>query len=284
MLEGAFVAMVTPFTEKGEIDLPGVARLLAYFEHHGLTGVVVAGTNGEGPSLSSTEKRDITQFAVRHSGKLKVIAGLATCSLTEARWLAKRASESGAMAGLVLPPFYFPPNFEGIEAWFRELATTVELPLILYNIPQNVGFSLPPPMVERLLRLPSIAGIKDSSGNPALLEEYLVSAHKSGKEVLVGDERLLLSALYQGASGTISGLANSTPHLIARQVRERSEVLQALIETACQNLKTHPQPAVHKYVLHLRGMPFWGMRPPLVPLSPEAQAQVASFLQEYALT
>lgn len=284
MLHGAFVAMVTPFTEKGDIDEVGVVRLLAYWESQGLTGVVVAGTNGEGPSLSATEKRDLVHLAVKHSGKLKVIAGLATCSLTEARWLVKRASESGAMAALVLPPFYYPPNPEGIEAWFGELASTSELPLILYNIPQNVGFSLPPPMVERLFRFPSVAGIKDSSGDPSLLEAYLQSALKNGKEVLVGDERLILTALSQGASGTISGLANSTPHLIARQVQERSEVLQTFIEEACQNLKKHPQPAVHKYVLHLRGMPFWRMRPPLVPLSEAEQVEVASFLKEFPFT
>ncbi|MEM4409268.1 MAG: dihydrodipicolinate synthase family protein, partial [Candidatus Caldarchaeum sp.] len=120
MLHGAFVAMVTPFAESGEIDEPGVARLLAYFEHLNLTGVVVAGTNGEGPSLSTIEKRDLVRLAVKLSGKLKVIAGLATCSLTEARWIAKQASEAGATAGLVIPPFYFPPDFDGIEKWFHE--------------------------------------------------------------------------------------------------------------------------------------------------------------------
>ncbi|MBA3725346.1 MAG: dihydrodipicolinate synthase family protein, partial [Armatimonadetes bacterium] len=91
MLSGAFTAIVTPFAEDGSIDYPAFARLLAWHEAEGMDGVVAAGTNGEGPSLSAPEKRDLVSFAVQHAGKLSVIAGLGTCAITEAIWLSNQA-------------------------------------------------------------------------------------------------------------------------------------------------------------------------------------------------
>lgn len=121
MLAGAYTALVTPFDASGGIDYPGVARLLAWHEANGMDGVVVAGTNGEGPSLSAIEKRDLLRFAVEHSGALKIILGAGTCSITEAIWLSDQAKKAGAVASLVLPPFYFPASQTGLKNWFEEL-------------------------------------------------------------------------------------------------------------------------------------------------------------------
>src|SRR3954467_7098266 len=103
----------------GEIDVSAMARLLAWFEACGCTGAVLAGTNGEGPSLSATEKRDLIRESMPLRGKLDIILGIASSSLEEAVWLCNQARKSGAAAALVMPPSYFREATEdGLVEWF----------------------------------------------------------------------------------------------------------------------------------------------------------------------
>jgi 4-hydroxy-tetrahydrodipicolinate synthase len=283
VLGGAFTALVTPFGDSGEIDYAGLVRLLAWHEANGMDGVVVAGTNGEGPSLSAIEKRDLVRFSCQQAGNLKIIFGAGSCSLPEAVWLCEQGEKAGAAAALVLPPYYFSAEMSGVEDWFRRLIAASPLPIIVYNFPKTTGITLEPSMVERLLQMENCIGIKDSSGDVELLHAYLAVAAAHSKSMLVGDERLLLNALTLGGGGTISGLANSYPTLVARQVRERSEALQALIDECAATLKALPQPAVHKTVLDHRGLPGGRVRPPLEPLSADAAVSVAAFVDRFGM-
>jgi 4-hydroxy-tetrahydrodipicolinate synthase len=278
---GSFVALVTPFTPLGTIDFPAVARLLAYHESAGTTGVVLAGTNGEGVSLSGPEKRELVEFAVQHAGGLDVVCGLATCSLTEAIWLSKRAHEAGAIASLAMPPFYFKAAEEGIEAWYRALVSASALPCILYNFPSNVGFALSPELVRRLFETEHVVGVKDSSGDRASLEAYLDAAKSVGKQVFVGDERLVVECLRGGGSGTVSGLANSYPRLVGRLANEGTDELQTVTNEAYAAIKKHPQPAVHKHVLACRGLPGGQLRAPLIDLNDASKREVAMFIETF---
>lgn len=279
MLRGAYTAMVTPFASDGSIDFPAVARLLAWHESQGMDGVVVAGTNGEGTSLSAPEKRDLVEFAVKHAGALRIVAGLGTCSITEAVWLAKQADKAGAEAVLSLPPFYFKAASEyGLFEWFATLIRGTDIPVILYNFPLTTGITLSEELVRKLLS-EGAAGIKDSSGDFDLFQSYL---HCSpDKPVLVGDERLILRALGKGGAGAISGLANSFPRLISRAVHERDFALQTFIEEAVKAIKIHPHQAAHKYVLSIKGLPGGRVRPPLEPLSPDAMQLIEKFIARF---
>lgn len=276
----AFTALVTPFDEKFRVDAAAIVRLLAWHKANGMDGVVVAGTNGEGPSLSAAEKRDLFQLACEHAAGLRVVAGLGTCALSEATWLARRAAEAGAEMLLLQAPFYFRSASEsGLEAFFDAVLSESPIPVLLYNHPMT-GFTLAPEMFARLAeRHEFFAGVKDSSGNFELFRQYRKTL--PGKIVLVGDERLLLRSLHEGGEGTISGLANSMPHLIARQVAERSDALQILIDQAVEALKRHPQPAVHKCVLNSIGLPGGWLRPPLENLVDAAAADVRRFLSQF---
>lgn len=281
MFSGAYTALVTPFGNDGEIDYPGVARLLAWHESEGMDGVVIAGTNGEGPSLSAIEKRDLTKFAVSHAGSLKIIFGAGTCSLPEAIWLCNQAEKSGAVAALVLPPFYFSPTESGIEQWFTSLVDNTKIPVILYNFPKPTKITLSPHMVGRLLTQDRIIGIKDSSGDEGYLNDCLAETVPKSKSMLVGDERLLLTCLKQGGSGTISGLANSFPRLVSRQVAEQTDTMQTLINEAVANVKCHPQPAVHKAILNHKGLPGGRVRLPLVDLDEAAKQAALDFVNRF---
>lgn len=257
-------------------------RLLAWHDANGMDGVVIAGTNGEGPSLSGAEKRGLYQLACSHRGRLRIIAGLGTCALSEATWLARRAAEAGAAMLLLQAPFYFRSATEqGIEAFFGAVLSETDLPTLIYNHPMT-GFTLSPEMLSRLAeRHSNLAGVKDSSGDFRLFQQYRIAL--PDKMVLLGDERLLLRSLQDGGDGTISGLANSVPHLISRQVRERGGAIQALIDEAAEQLKRFPQPAVHKCVLNLIGLPGGTLRPPLEPLTSAAAEEVRAFLASFAV-
>lgn len=256
---GVYPASVTPFDDRGRIDLPAVARLLAYFRSEGCQGVVLAGTNGEGPSLSAVEKRDLVKAAVPLAADLAVILGIATPSLEEAVWLSRQAADAGAAAVLLMPPGFFRDASEaGIEAWFRTVMDRSPLPVLVYNFPQRAGVRLEAELIARLADHPQFLGLKDSSGEAANLASYAGAA--KGKSMFVGDETLLADAMAAGWSGTISGAANCLSRWFAAALRDWPEDRESamakleLVRPALSALRALPQPMAHKVILRDRGV------------------------------
>ena len=279
MLEtGVYPASVTPMDAKGEVDEASVARLLAYFEAAGCKGVVLAGTNGEGPSLSAFEKRDLLRLADTCKGKLELVLGIATPSLDEARWSCEQAGKNGAVAVLVMPPSYFrSATEEGIAEWFEALAGASPVPLLAYNFPKMTGFSMSPGFIERLARHPNVAGFKDSSGEAANLAAYRVAA--GDKTLFVGDETLLMDALTKGWTGTISGAANCVPQWLSQIVAGRDEAKFELALPVIKTIRSQPQPATNKAVLHAHGViatPY-----PRLPLKPSDPTAVLEAMERH---
>jgi len=254
MLEpGVYPAAVTPMAADGSIDEPSVARLLAYFEATGCKGVVLAGTNGEGPSLSAFEKRDLLRLASTCCGKLTLVLGIATPSLDEARWSCSQAAKNGAAAVLVMPPSYFrTATEEGIAEWFETLADESTTPVLAYNFPKMTGFTMSAAFVERLARHSNIVGFKDSSGEAANLADYRGAA--KDKALFVGDETLLLEALTKGWTGTISGAANCIPQWLSQIASTSDETKFQLALPVVKAIRSQPQPATNKAVLHALGI------------------------------
>jgi len=274
---GVYPASVTPLNPDGSIDLPSVARVLAHFKAAGCQGAVMAGTNGEGPSLSAVEKRDLVRVAVPIFPDLKIIAGIATPSLDEAIWLAGQAHKAGAAAGLVMAPGYFrEASEEGIARWFERLFDSTELPILVYNFPQRTGIEITPELIARLAKHPRMIGLKDSSGNEANIEGYVVAA--KGKEMFVGNEALFWKALEAGWSGTISGAANCIPAWLVAVLRdwqtgnmESAQVKFQIALKGIEALRGVPQPATNKAVLHKIGIiPHPSVRLPLEGINDEA--------------
>lgn len=257
------------------MDLASLPRLLSHFKTAGCKGAVLAGTNGEGPSLSAVEKRDLVRAAVPIFPDLKIIIGIATPSLDEAVWLANQSLKAGAVAGLVMAPSYFrDASEEGIARWFESLMDQTELPVLVYNFPQRTGIELNAPMMSRLAKHPRMIGLKDSSGYEANISGYAKALQEQGKSMFVGDETLLWKALEAGWSGTISGAANCIPAWLAVVVEEyfagNQESAQVKFELALKGirpLRGVPQPATNKAVLHKIGiLPHADLRLPLATL------------------
>lgn len=251
VFNGVFPASVTPFDEHGQIDYASLARLLAWFKQSGCAGVVVGGSNGEGPLLSAVEKRDLAREAVKLGDGLPVMAGLATSSLEEAVWLGDQAAKAGCAAGLVMPPTFGSQNLEGVTQWFEALASRTKLPVIVYHHPVMTRVELSLPILHRLLDHPNIIGLKTSSGRHEELPWR--TQLPDGKSYLVGDETLLYDALAQGWTGTISGAANVLAHWLVRLYQKREQGVDVLLQPLLKAIRSAPQPATHKAVLCMEG-------------------------------
>lgn len=272
---GVHVASITPFTAAGAVDAPVFARLLAHFEAHGAQGAVVAGSTGEGPSLSAPEKVQLYELAAASKGKLQITAGILVCSLDEALYLARQAHKAGCDAIMVAPPFYYPASLEGQIAFFRAVLDASRLPVVLYNIPQRTRVKITPALVDALIDHPNLIGIKDSSGSPRSLAQFARYAPRL--RLWVGEEKLLTRCLQRGGAGTISGLANVyLPRLVrlyeAFQRGENCSGLQTLVDTAADVVDAFPAPANFKHLLTHFGFPPSPTRPPVAELT-DAQRQ-----------
>ncbi|MCC7436103.1 MAG: dihydrodipicolinate synthase family protein [Methanoregulaceae archaeon] len=251
-------ASITPFNERGRIDELSVAKLLAHFESTGCDGVVLGGTNGEGPSLSAVEKRDLLEIASGVSGTLKLILGTNSSSIDENIWLSKQAARFGAMAMLVMPPSYFrEASQDGIVAWFRMLLDASPVPIIAYHFPKRTGVPLLPEMMAQLADHPNLLGLKDGSGEEThAAYRAVLPSHR----LFVGDERQLLKALLAGWTGTISGVANCLSRELVAVLRdwpserESAETKFALLLPEIERMRAMSQPMAHKRFLAERGI------------------------------
>lgn len=245
-------AAVTPFEESGKVDAAGVARLLAYFQAEGATGVIVGGTTGEGPSLTSYEKRDLLRHAVEMANGLPIWLGIATPSLEEGLWLAREASKAGAAGVLVMPPFFY--RELDVTPWLRAFLERSASDVLLYNFPR-FSPALNPEMLSTLSSLPRLVGVKDSSGAADNLSAF--AAVLPDRRLFVGDETLLGQALAASWSGTISGAANVLCRELARALADEGESRAVKLELLIPRLieiRGTPQPMGHKRTLVERGV------------------------------
>ena len=261
MKRGVYPAAVTPFDEKGAVDYAGMARLLAWFASNGCTGAVIAGTNGEGPSLSGPEKRELIRATVPIAEKLglEIVLGVASNSLDEAVWLCKQARDAGCSTVLLMAPGYFrEAGEEGVEAWFRHVLDRSPVDILVYNFPKRTGITITPELMGRLATHERMSGLKDSSGSRENLLGYAEAA--PGRLMYVGDETLLAAALQAGWTGTISGAANVLPMWLSQivaewdQNQESAETKFELILPAIQALRGQSQPAANKALLARLGV------------------------------
>jgi 4-hydroxy-tetrahydrodipicolinate synthase len=230
-LKGVFPALVTPFARKSEeLDEDAFRRLIRHCLPH-VDGVVTSGTTGEFPYLTRAEQRRLVEIAREEVGDKLVIAGCGASGTKQALTLAADAQESGANAILVVTPFFLHPSDKGIYQHFYDIATQVDIPLVLYNIPQVMDAYLPRRVVEDLADLPNIVGLKDSSGNLTYTMEVLEYAGDR-IDLLVGHDEVVVPALAGGVTGMVLASANVYPEVWRKVLRlvDAGKVKEALAE------------------------------------------------------
>jgi len=211
---GVIPALVTPFTDdEKHVDEARLRALVKYVIEKGATGVVPCGTTGEFQNMTIEERKLASKIVIDEAkGRVPVIAGTGCSSTDLTVEMTKFAKDAGADAALVVTPYYHKPALRGIYEHFRLVAEAVDLPLILYNIPQVTGVQLPWQVVEDLAEIPNIAGVKDSSGE---LRYILALIEKTSPKlsIMVGHDEVVLPALAAGCSGMILASANVIPDI-----------------------------------------------------------------------
>ncbi|MEW9838517.1 dihydrodipicolinate synthase family protein [Mesorhizobium marinum] len=280
---GVSAALVTPFEADGSVDLGRLRRHARHLLDEGCDGVTLFGTTGEGFSIGMRE-RSAMIAALLDGGVApgRIHAGVTATAVADAVDQARLALDAGARGLLLAPPFYFKgPDDDGLFRWFSQAIEGMRgdaRGVILYHIPGQTAVPLSVDLVGRLKRaFPGvIAGVKDSSGDPATTKAFL-AAHGE-LAILVGDERQLAEAMAAGAQGSICGMANLVPGLLRRLVHEGADS-PAIVPLVDLVVSYPVLPAIKALVAHMHGdAGYAGTRAPLSDLGP---AQSATLIAAY---
>jgi 4-hydroxy-tetrahydrodipicolinate synthase len=209
MFQGAYVAIVTPFTEHGEIDYVALTRLVDWQIESGIDGIVVLGTTGESPAVSRNERVELIRFVVKQvNRRVSVIVGSGTnCTKTSIE-LTQEVSDLGADAALIVTPYYNRPPQEALLTHFRRIAE-VDIPQMLYNVPARTGCDLLPETVAQLAVEKNIVAIKDASGDIKRIK--WLRQQNIELDLLSGEDTNLIEFLNAGGNGIVSVTANILP-------------------------------------------------------------------------
>jgi 4-hydroxy-tetrahydrodipicolinate synthase len=212
--QGILPALVTPFTEDGKkVNEEQLRSLVRYCIELGVSGVVPCGTTGEFVNLTIEERKRVIDIVIDEvNGKVAVVAGTGASGTDQAMEMTKYAKDAGADAALIVTPYYLKPTDRGIYEHYDTIASQVDLPIILYNIPQITGLPLPWQMVEDLAQIPNIVGVKDSSGQLSFILAVLEKV-RDKINVLCGHDEVVIGALAAGCSGAILASANFMPDI-----------------------------------------------------------------------
>lgn len=215
MFRGSIVALVTPM-QNGQVDTARLRDLVDFHVQAGTHALVAAGTTGESGTLTYEEKLLVIKTVIEQAAEqLPVIAGTAANATDACIDLTNKAMELGAHAALIMTPAYIRPTQEGLFQHYSKIATTVPLPIILYNVPTRTACDLLPETVERLSHYPNIIGIKEATGTLERLSQ-LRQASEGRIDIYSGDDITAAEWILQGAKGVISVTANIAAKLMAK--------------------------------------------------------------------
>ncbi len=290
MFKGSLVALITPMTADGALNEAAFRHFVEWQIGEGTAGIVPVGTTGESPTLNHDEHKRVVEIAVEVSaGRVPVIAGAGSNSTSEAIELTRHAKQAGADAALIVTPYYNKPTQEGMYLHFSAIADTVDLPIIIYNIPSRSVVDMSVETMAHLAKHKNIVGVKDSTAN---LARPLHTRQTCGTEFcqLSGEDHTRLAFLAVGGAGCISVTANVAPRLCADMHRawhdgdiERAMSIQDRLVPLHDALFVETSPAPVKYAASLLGHGSDFCRLPLAPVAEATRDRVRGAMQHAGL-
>ena len=283
-------AMVTPFDEKGAVDFEQAKRLAHALLDSGSDGVVLSGTTGESPTLTTDEKMRLFSEVKQSVGdKGAIIAGTGTYSTAESIELSQEAEKQGVAGLLLVVPYYNKPPQEGIYQHFKAIAGKTNLPCIVYNIMGRTGVNMTDETTIRLSQIDNIIGTKEASGDMNQIARIIGGAGPDFK-VWSGDDNQTFLMMSIGGYGVISVVS----HLVGNQIKHMMGLLlEGDVEGAASEHRrllpiflgmfTESNPLPVKYAVNKVGLNVGTPRLPIVPPSEKAKAEVNKLLQDYEI-
>jgi 2-dehydro-3-deoxy-D-pentonate aldolase len=296
MFTGLMPAMVTPFDERGEVDLGATEAVVERFIEAGVDGISPLGSTGEASHLASEERKRFIEEVTRIvGGRVPLVVGVGAAGTREAIELAHHAEGVGVDAVLIVSPFYWKVGEEALFRHFAAVAESVDIPVLIYNLPMLTGIELSPSLIARIAtECPNVTGLKDT------VTEYFhtvgvlreVKRVRSDFSVLSGWEDLILPSLLAGADGSICAFANVAPELFVNLVHSaRDDNLQRAAELHRRVLSlvtlggySDPPISAIKLAMNKLSVPISPVvRGPALPIREDAHEKVESVLREAGL-
>jgi len=291
-LSGVLVALASPMTREGEVDLGGVARLVEHVIDGGVHGVLALGSTGETASLDERSRRMVLDGVIKAAGgRVPVLCGVAQSQLASAVAEVEAAAKAGADAALVAPPFYYPTDQAGVLAFYRAVAARASIPILVYNIPQFTKVVMEPATLAALATEGAVQGIKDSSRDFEYFEGVCIATRDvAGFRVFTGSDTMLVASLAVGGSGTICGAGNIAPDWVVRiydeftrgdldAARGSQDRLFELVAAVREGVF----PLAIKAALHMRGICEPWSAPPVRKLDERLEARLHEKLARWGL-
>jgi 4-hydroxy-tetrahydrodipicolinate synthase len=276
-LGGVLTAMVTPFDADGELNEDAAVALMHHLLENGSDGLVLAGSTGEGATMTDEEKVRLWELGVEEAGDATVIAGTGTYDTRHSVELTERAHEAGVDAMLVVTPYYVKPNRRGIKAHYEAVAAATDRPIVLYNIPSRTATDMPNELLAELAEIENVTAVKQ-----ARYEDY---AAIDGLDLLAGNDDVLAKSMDMGGTGGILVAA----HLVGREMRRivdepdsRHEIEDGLRDLyKAMFVTTNPIPI--KAAMNMLGHEVGPPRLPLVEASEREQSVIRDALERHGL-
>ena len=280
MFKGSITALITPF-KNGSVDEEAFQRFVEWQIEQGTHALVSCGTTGESPTLTHEEDMRVTRLCVEAAaGRVPVIAGTGSNNTAEAVLLTRSAKEAGADGALIVTPYYNKPTQEGLYAHYKAIHDSVEIPIVIYNIPGRCIVDMSVETMARLAELPRIVGVKDATADlvrPALTR----AAIGDDFAMLSGEDATIVPFLAQGGDGCISVTANIAPRACAdlheawqRREFDTVEAINSRLMPLHKALFVEPNPTPVKFGASLLGLAENRLRLPMLPASRETEGKV----------
>lgn len=287
---GAGVAIVTPFKEDGSVNFSVLERMIDFQIANGTDAIIICGTTGEASTLTDDEQIDTISCAVKAAGKrVPVIAGAGSNDTRHGCELCKRSEQVGADGLLIVTPYYNKTTQKGLVEYYKAMAGSVSLPVIMYSVAGRTGLNIEPATVEKLCEVENVVAIKEASGN---LSQVADIAARCGDRIDIysGNDDQILPLLSLGGKGVISVLSNVAPRqthdmvvkFLAGDVEGAKKLqLEAISLIKALFIEVNPIPV--KAALNLMGMEAGGYRAPLVEMTDEHKIVLEKAMKGYGL-
>ncbi len=289
MFKVSIVAIVTPFKNK-KVDEKALGKLIEWHISEGTDAIVPCGTTGESATLDYEEHYKVIEITIKIVNKrIPVIAGTGANATDETIMITQKAKKMGADGALLVAPYYNKPTQEGLYRHYKAVAESVDIPIILYNVPGRTAVNMLPPTVARLAEIKNIVAIKEATGDMRQTSD-IIRLCGDRMTVLSGDDFTTLTLLALGGKGTISVSANVAPRDVSGMIRawEKGNIAEARklhfkLEPLNQAMFIETNPIPVKTALSMMGKIQEEFRLPLCPMSDENRKKLRNVLVTYGL-
>lgn len=287
LFKGCGTALITPFTNDG-VDFEELRKLIEFQILEGIDSLVICGTTGESSTMSLEEKKSVIEFSIKiANGRVPIIAGTGGNNTKEVISLSKYAESVGADGLLLVTPYYNKTTQNGLIAHFTEIAKSVSLPIILYNVPSRTGLNIEPETCLELSKIPNIVGIKEASGNISQVAK-IANLCQDNLAIYSGNDDQIVPILSLGGLGVISVLSNIYPKYVHDLVMDyltgnwqKATASQVYAIPLINALFSEVNPIPIKYAVNKIGFKAGLPRLPLVELSDKNKEKIDLIMKNW---